>query len=52
MNGRVAKKIRRELKKKQTETESKIALSFKKWVNLLPLKDRFRIGYRIMLGRF
>jgi len=52
MNGRQSKKIRRELRQKTKELETKIAFGFKEWVNELPFKDRFKIAYRITIGRF
>ena len=52
MNGRVAKKIRRELKKKQSQLETNIAYDLKKYVNALSFNKRFNISYRILIARW
>lgn len=52
MNGRIAKKIRRETRTAALKRDEKILPDLKKFINQQPFGDRVRIAARILLGRF
>lgn len=52
MNGRMSKKLRRELRVKAKEQEVKVAYAFKEFINKESFKVRLKIAYKILIGRF
>jgi hypothetical protein len=55
MNGRMAKKLRKELRKQAAGRVSKVyadAKDYKRVINDLPFFGRLKISFRVLAGRF
>lgn len=52
MNGRIAKKLRKELKAEKAKWDATAVMEIKKLLNGMDFKDRFKIAWKIVRGRF
>ena len=52
MNGRMAKKLRREARQMANKRDEKIVPELKDFINKLGFLDRLRCAGRIIVGRF
>lgn len=52
MNGRMTKMLRRQARKESAKRDQKILPELKDWINNLIFKDRLRVAWRIVCGKF